>query len=386
MYGNLQEIDINSLLNFLANQKKTGLLLIERKYDVFLSPIFYFILIYQGSIVFAGDENSFTLTRLKQYLTAYKLHNSIKFIRDEISKTNSIVEYEALLILIKYNYLSFEQQKNIANKIIEEVIFQTINLREGNFIWQDNFSLQPLNFFFKLEDILPKVIEDLYQWNKLSHYFQSPLQCPTISYSEQEGLINQDLSVKFNHKIDGKTSLLQLSRFADKSIINVAHLIYPYCQQNLIKIINRYGVSQGEIKKKNYRKVICLSENKNWLQEVEIILEEENYIGLNASNLNEGLNYIFNTKVDLIIVQSDTGNEDAEKFCKIVRSLMEYQTLPIMIVADNFCFQNYLKLKIYGANEYISQKIFQKQGITLIKKYVDDNSEGNLALLTTDVT
>lgn len=31
MYGNLQEIDVNSLLNFLANQKKTGLLLIEKK-------------------------------------------------------------------------------------------------------------------------------------------------------------------------------------------------------------------------------------------------------------------------------------------------------------------------------------------------------------------
>lgn len=125
-----------------------------------------------------------------------------------------------------------------------------MNLRQGNFIWQDNFSLQPLNFFFKLEDILPKVIEDLYQWHKLSHYFQSPLQCPIISYSDKEELINQDLSVKFNHKIDGQTSLLQLSRFANKSIINVAELIYPYCQQNLIKMINRYAVNQGEIKKK----------------------------------------------------------------------------------------------------------------------------------------
>ncbi|MTF38306.1 response regulator [Cyanobacterium aponinum] len=375
MYGNLQEIDVNSLLNFLANQKKTGLLLIEKKYDVFLTPIFYFIFIYQGYIVFAGDENSSTLTRLKQYLTPYELQNNVKFIRDEINKSNSIVEYEGLLILIKYNYLSFEQQKNIANKIIEEVIFQVMNLRQGNFIWQDSFSLQPLNFFFKLEDILPKVIEDLYQWHKLSHYFQSPLQCPIISYSDKEELINRDLSVKFNHKIDGQTSLLQLSRFANKSIINVAELIYPYCQQNLIKMINRYAVNQGEIKKKNYRKVICLSENKNWLQEVEIILEGENYICLNANNLSESLNYIFKTKVDLIIFQLETGNEEAEKLCKVVRSLMEYQTLPIVIVADNFCFQNYLKLKIYGANEYISQKIFQKQGVALIKKYVDDNYE-----------
>lgn len=69
----------------------------------------------------------------------------------------------------------------------------------------------------------------------------------------------------------------------------------------------------------------------------------------------------------MIIFQLETGNEEAEKLCKVVRSLMEYQTLPIVIVADNFCFQNYLKLKIYGANEYISQKIFQKQGVALIK-------------------
>jgi len=135
MYGNLQEIDLNSLLYFFADHKKSGLLLIETKYDIFLSPTFYFILLYQGDIVFAGDDNSFTLTRLKQYLNYYQLDNYLKPISENLNKTHSLVEYESLLILIKQNHLSIQQQTSIVKNLIKEIIFQIINLKEGSFIW-----------------------------------------------------------------------------------------------------------------------------------------------------------------------------------------------------------------------------------------------------------
>lgn len=370
MYGNLQEIDFNSLLHFFAEHKKSGLLLIETKYDIFLSPTFYFILLYQGDIVFAGDENSFTLTRLKQYLNYYKLDNYLKSITENINKTHNLLEYKTLLLLINQKCLSVEQQTNLVKNLIKEIIFQILNLKEGNFIWQEKFSLQPLIFSFKIENILPLIIEETYQWQRLNIYYQSPQQCPFIHSLENKHIINQELEIILNHKIDGETSLVQLARFANKSIVEVATLLYPYSQKNWIKIINKYAIKEQKKIETKYQKIVCISDNKNWQLEIENILDGEKYIFLSATNLNEGLNYIFNTSINLIIFQSDINRKDGEKLCKIIRSLTEYQDLPIILIGEHFNFQNYLKSRIYGANEYLSKRIFTKDIISILQKYL----------------
>lgn len=370
MYGNLQEIDLNSLLYFLADHQKSGLLLIETKYDIFLSPTFYFILFHQGDIVFAGDDNSFTLTRLKQYLSYYHLDQVLQIIANDLNKSHSLLEYETLLILINQHHLSIAQQISIVTNLVKEVLFQTISLKEGDFIWQENFSLQPLAFRFKLHEILPIIIRELYQWQTLTNYYQSPQQCPLINSQENKSLISAKLETRLNHPIDGKTSLIQLSRFAHQSIVDVAKLIYPYCEKNWIKIVNKYAFKKDNIPQKNHQKVVCISDDKNWLLDVERILDRQKYVALNASNLNEGLNYIFNTKINLIIFQSDVNRKDGERLCKIIRSLTEYQYLPIILIAEHFNFQNYLKSRIYGANEYISKSRFRKDIVNLLHKYI----------------
>lgn len=371
MYGNLQEIDLHSLLYFFADHQKSGLLLIETKYDIFLGPTFYFILLHQGDIVFAGDENSFTLTRLKEYLNYYKLDKILQVISQELNQSHCLVEYETLLILTNKNHLSIPQQITIVTSLVKEILFQIINLKEGSFIWQENFSLHPLAFRFKLDKILPVIVQECYQWQTLATYYQSPQQCLLINNLKYKSLIHQELETILNHPIDGKTSLIQLSRFANKSIVDVAKLVYPYCQKNWLKVINKYALEKTQIYQKPYRKIVCISDDKNWLLDLEKILDRQQYIALNATNLNEGLNYIFNTTTNLVIFRSDVNRKDGEKLCKIMRSLTEYQYLPIILIAEHFNFQHYLKSRIYGANEYMSKNRFRKNIVNLLQKYVE---------------
>lgn len=371
MYGNLQEIDLHSLLYFFADHQKSGLLLIETKYDIFLSPTFYFILLHQGDIVFAGDENSFTLTRLKEYLNYYKLDKILQVITREINQSHCLVEYETLLILTNKNHLSIAQQITVVTSLVKEILFQIINLKEGSFIWQENFSLHPLAFRFKLDEILPVIVKECYQWQTLATYYQSPQQCLLINNLEYKSLINKQLETILNHPIDGKTSLIQLSRFANKSIVDVAKLVYPYCQKNWLKVINKYALEKTQIYQKPYRKIVCISDDKNWLLYLEKILDRQQYIALNATNLNEGLNYIFNSTTNLVIFRSDLNRKDGEKLCKIIRSLTEYQDLPIILIAEHFNFQHYLKSRIHGANEYMSKSTFRKNIVNLLQKYVE---------------
>jgi len=211
---------------------------------------------------------------------------------------------------------------------------------------------------------------EFYQWQRLNTYYQSPQQCPVINSLENKYIINQELEIPLNHKIDGQTSLIQLARFANKSIMEVATLLYPYSEKNWIKIINKYAINQEQKLETNYKKIVCISDDKYWRLEVENLLDREKYITLNASNLNEGLNYIFNTTVNLVIFQSDINRKDGEKLCKIIRSLTEYEYLPIILIGEHFNFQNYLKSRIYGANEYISKRRFSKDIINFIQKYI----------------
>lgn len=374
MYGNLQEMDVNSLLSFISREQKSGLLFLETPCHFLVKKIFYFIFFDNGNIIFAGDQQSFDLQRLQEYLTYYKLSDKIQHIEEKLINSMNIAEYEAILLLSEQNLITTNQEKSLLKKIIEEILFNVITLTKGNFIWQGNFKLQPLIIQFKVNSIIPKVISNTQEWYSLNPYIKFPQQYPIITDNLQLKLfISENLYTTLWEKIDGKTSFLQLSRYLHQNLATVGQIIYPYIEMGWIKIKTPFLLpSVNQYSSTKTFNIVCLTKDKNWIFKTEKLLKLKKYNLLSADNLMEGLNYILKYSPDLVILDSEFDTDEQYQLCKMVRNTDNFKNIPIIFLVNKYQYKNNLIAKIHGATECISKKIFNQNLLEIIDKHLRD--------------
>lgn len=372
MYGNLQEIDVNSLFNWISVEQKSGTLFIETESHFSVQKLSYFIFFEHGEIIFAADKQSFDLQRLQEYLTYYELSDKILFIEETLIDVNTIAEYEAILILSQKKIISIHQQKNLITKIIEEILFNIIILPKGDFSWQENINLSPLMMRFTVDSIMPKIASYAQNWQQLNPYIKFPQEYPLITDNIQlKSLVSDHFYENLCKKIDGKTSLLQLSHYLHQDLATIGQLIYPYVEMGWIKIITPVLLSSlpqySLIKTFN---IVCLTNDKHWALKIEKTLNFKQYNLFITDSFAQGLNKILTSSIDLIILDSNIDNNQKYHLCQIIRNTQINQQALIFFLTNKYSYENYLKAKIYGVNEYINRKKINKNFLKIIQKYL----------------
>ncbi|BAQ62237.1 response regulator receiver protein [Geminocystis sp. NIES-3708] len=372
MYGDLQEIDVNSLFYFISTQQKTGVFFVETESNFLMKKLFYFIFFERGEIIFAADQQSFDLQRLQEYLTYYQLNQEIQSIEESLIDVNTIAEYEAILLLSEKKIISINQQKNLIKNIIEEVLFNVFFLRKGYFSWQENINLEPLIIRFNVDFLIPKIANYAQNWQQLNPYIRSPQECPFITNNPQLKLLVSDhLYQTLCAKIDGKTSFLQLSRYLHQDLATIGQFIYPYVEMGWIKIITPFLLSSiSQYSSPKTFNIFCLTQDKNWAFKTEKILHLKKYNLFTTDSFRQGLNNILTSSVDLIILDSDIDHNEKYQLCKILKNIENKKNIPIIFLVNKYNHLNYLTAKIYGVNEYINKKKFNQNLIKIIEQYL----------------
>ncbi|MBL1209708.1 response regulator [Geminocystis sp. GBBB08] len=372
MYGNLQEIDVNSLFSFISTQQKSGILFLENESYFTEKKLFYFIFFDRGDIIFAGDESSFNLQRLQEYLIYYQKDDQIQNIEEKLIDSIGITEYEAILILSQQKIITINQEKILLQKIIEEVLFTIITLTKGNFTWQENFNLQPLISRFKVDSIVPKITNYTQNWQQLKPYIQFPQQFPLIADNLRLKLfVSHNLYRTLCTKIDGKTTFLQLSRYLHENLATIGQIIYPYIEMGWIKIKTPFLLSTiHQYSSTKTFNIVCITQDKNWAFKIKSLLSLEKYKFFISDNFVDGLNYLFTSSIDLIILDSEIDNQEEYKLCKIVRTLENNKHVPIILVVSKYNFKHNLTAKINGVTDSITKKIFNQNLWKILDKYL----------------
>ena len=371
MYGSLEETDVSSLLNFFSEQQRSGIFFIENELSAKYQKNIYFIFFSKGNILFAGDTDSFTFQRIRDYLRYYNLTDNFNGFQKKLNELGSIAEYEAILLLESKSLMSTEDLKSLYRGIIEEILFKMITLNKGNFIWQNSFDLQPLIMTIKIEAILPSVMKKQVAWQKLFPYIKDIEQCP-ILIKEEDYFDTENINKKLLDNINGKTSLIQLSRILNYSVVEVAQMLYPYIQKGFIKLINQPQIEvHSNLFDPINGQIIGFSTSNQWTLNINKISAFHNYNVVIPDDINKFFTYIFNLPIKLIILQSQINNNyNTYNLCKIVRNNSRTSNLPIIMVVNEYLFKDNLISKMYGVTEYISQNFFQKRMLKIIDKYL----------------
>lgn len=372
MHGNLQDIDLSSLLYFVETKQKSGVVFIEKEpLSKTNTENFYFIFFYLGKIVYGGDQQSFSLIRLQNYLSYYNLEQNLKLIGTELMSSVSIAEYEALILLSKKQVISRPQEKDILAQIIKETLFATLSLNRGFFTFNCYYFLQPQINTFQIEEFLPQVYSSLRQWKQYYDYIQSSEQCPIISdHLKLKAFLNDKIYQDFSSIIDGNTSFLQLARYLHKDLGSIARVIHPCIERGWIKVINpALNHDFQDPKTESFFKIICITSDQNWALNTRSLLTPEKYNFVVATNISQGLENIFNIVPNLILFALESSSLNKYQFCQIIRNTKSLIHVPIILIVNHFLFEENLRAKMAGATEYMTKNVLNKNIFNIIDKY-----------------
>ena len=387
MQGNLNELDIRSLLELIELAQRTGLLWVEADnksgkinncYHSQKQKSQWFIFFSCGQIIYAAEGKSGT-SRIDDYLRHYRIKEVDNQIQLASLTSYCIPEYEYLWVLLERKILTPKQARSILYNLISEVLFDLLSLHQGDFLFESSFVLNPQLTTFEITPLTSKISQQIQDWKQLYPYIQSPSQSPILTdITQLRSALPKSTLNKLQRWADGQTSLRQLARFLNKDTLTVAKAIYPYMQDNWVKMVY-YDTRQPSMQTQQVvtqtlpiqkGRIVCIDNAINTGKSIESILKLRGYDAIALTSPLEAIGKIFNLKPDLIFCGLAMSELDGYEICAMLRHSSAFRKVPIIILSASCEFIDRMRAKIIGATDYLTKPFQDTELLIVVEKYL----------------
>ncbi|KYC40264.1 two-component system response regulator [Scytonema hofmannii PCC 7110] len=405
MQGNLKEIDIRSILQLIELGQRTGVLFVEidgsdngKKFGVgnALSsdassagcPQSWFVFFLNGQIIYA--TNGSHLSPLGDYLRHYRINVRLEDIQIAPLEPLNIPEYEYIWVLLQQNIINPVQARSIIQNLISETFFDLLSLYDGRFIFELYPTLTPKLSAWEITPLVTKTVVQLQEWKRLYPFIQSPDRFPVLAdITQLQSSLPHTTLNKLQLWADGKTSLRQLSRYLNRSILTVAKAMYPYVQQGWVKFVcsvtnNDTVETQNSIHKVEVNckaRVVCIDGEREIAADVEFTLRQQGYEAIALTDPLAALGQVFQLKPNLIICNTAMSPLDGYEICKMLRNSTVFRFVPIVLLVDAPEHHSRIKAKMMGATDCLATPFGNTELLKLVERYMNysvigDNDRG----------
>lgn len=391
MQGNLNEIDIRSILQLIELGQRTGELFVESYIQPALSvhsnaasqgfarnfqSQSWFVFFLNGQIVYVTDSDS-SLSRLRDYLRRYRLETSLDRLPVPSVAPQNAPEYSYLWALLEHHILTPEQGRSIIQSIVYETLFDLLSLHQGSFIFEHGSALSPQLTTLKISSLMKKIMQQVQAWKQLHPHIQSPNQC--LALADYIRLRQVLPTATFNHLklcIDGKTSLRQLSRYLNQDILSVGRAMYPFVKHGWIQMLNPVMVSSpnqtSDLQPLNTAipRIVCIDDAIAICEAIESILKFQGYDAVGCTNPLQAFNLVFQLKPDLILCDIAMPELDGYELCAMLRHSCKFRHTPIVMLTGKDQFIDRVKAKMVGATDYLTKPFADHELLMLVEKHL----------------
>lgn len=389
MQGELNEIDVRSILQLVELGQRTGELYVEaynspwgllvrdRTAKTIAHNPSWFVFFQNGSIIYAAD-NSPNLSRLRDYLQAFGLESALKNLSIPAIATINAPEYGHLWALLENRTLAPEQGRIIVQSMIRETLFDLLSLHQGSFIFEIGPSLAPQLINLNIDPLLGIIMKQVQEWKQLSPHIHSPSQCPIITDTD---LLRETVKASTFNTIrkwaDGKTTIRQIARYLRRDIVTVGRALHPYVQQGLVQFsVAATAESHGVPTQFAHAfidrvpRIVCIDDGLTLRKTVEGILSQHGYEVTAIGNPLKALGLAFQLKPDLILCDISMPELDGYEICAMLRKSTLFRQTPIVMLTGKDGFIDRVKARMVGATDYLTKPFGESELLTLIEKYV----------------
>ncbi len=407
MYGNLHEFDIRSLLELIERNQGTGQLLVQtepklpttsEKYSFAQADqSFWLIFFKDGQITYAACNHHLPLQRLQDYLRPYHLESAWEHLPDHESNAlpltssplvgRTLPEYHHLWLLLEHHILDASQGKEILENLVDETLFDLLSLGQADFIFQRNTVLQPQLTTIDINSALSKVTRRLQQWKQLHPYIKSAEQCPLITKDEE---LKQALTPSAYRSLavacQGELSLRRIARYLKKDLLTISQALYPYIQRGWLQLLvspqkqpqKEVSTQASALPPSSTKVVCCVSQQKEIIDQVKFISEQQGYQIILAGNPAEALSVIVRSRPNLIFLTLETSFFSTEDLIRCLRSQPKFTKVPaIAIISEQADPLRLAKAQLLGVTEFLPCPLQESQLLYVFKKYTRESKKKN---------
>lgn len=390
MQGNLNEIDICSILQLIELGQRTGQLWIEAHHPhqnnkttgeqifkhwsiVETTSQSWFVFFLNGQIVYCQTGDS-SLSRIDDCLRHYNLQKRLEKKQIvSLASTNS-PEYAYIWELLEQNIINPKIARSIINVLVEETLFDLLSLHQGSFIFDLGTTLVPQLTTLEITPLVAKITKQMQEWKQLYPHIQSTEQLPIIANINKLGSSLPDIKLKKLHNwADGKTSLRQLARCLNRDILTIAKAIYPYVQQGWLQLVtpeNPKLIAKKQEPEKCQGRILCIEDSAVICQTVELILKQKKYDVVSITKPLESLSLVFQFQPDLILCDIAMPQLDGYEICSMLRHSTAFRLVPIIMLTAKDGFIDRVRARMVGATDYLTKPFTDRELLMLVEQYL----------------
>ncbi|MEA5567156.1 response regulator [Anabaena sp. UHCC 0399] len=383
MQGNLQEIDIRSILQLIELGQRTGQLLIESYSFHYQGKVSkecehkaWYIFFHNGQIIYCQEGNN-NLSRINDYLRHHRGELSLDEQQIDLLSVENASEYGYLWMLLEKNIVNPEKARVLIYRLVCETLFDLLSLQRGRFIFYQDTALAPRLTSWEIAPLMAKITQQLQEWKQLYPYIQSPEQLPILAQTVH---LHSSLPTTTVNKLkqwaDGQTSLRQLSRYLDRDILTLAKTIYPYIQQGWLKLTYpKTTNSQAQVSHKQKMKILCIDQSKTTGEIVESILQPQGYAAIpeviTLTSSLEAISLIFQLQPNLVLCEMAMPELNGYEMCAMLRQSQAFRYIPMIMMTSKDKFIDQVKVKMIGATDLLRKPFNDAELLMLIQKYIN---------------
>ena len=403
MQGSLNEIDLRSILQLIELGQRTGELFIEtfgsstRGEEGIVSQERWlgqgdgqrsrsedsrgwFVFFVSGRIVYAADHNYGQMKRLRDYLRRYDVVDQLKYFNDSAIATNNNPEYAYLWLLLEKNILNPAQARTIISCMVQETLFELLNLRQGAFTFELGNALDPPMISFEIGALITQITKQVQEWKQFHPHIQSPEQVMVIINDEKlQSTLSENLYQRLIFWANGKTSLHQLARYLHRDLPTVARGLYPYIEQGLLQVKNPVSAIAPLSKLPSpwdtfpsvrLPYIACIDDDLTVGKQVELMVRRQGYQILLITNPLETFSQLFQSRPDLILCDITMPRLDGYEICAMLRHSTAFRQTPIIMLTGKEAFMDRVRARMAGATDYLTKPFGEGELLLLLEKYL----------------
>ena len=386
MQGNLNEIDIRSILQLISLGQRTGQLLVEACFhnsDRYTNDYtarhkqFWFVFFINGQIIYCqqGETN---LSRIDDYLRYYRIETRLDQQQLACLGFQNVPEYGYIWALLERNLINPKVAHSIIHSLVYETLFDLLSLHHGSFTFRQGTTLTPQLTSWEIPPLIYKVTQAIQEWKQLYPHIQSAEQLPILADLVQvQSSLPAAAIKKLQRWADGKTTLRQLARHLNRDILTVARAIYPYVQQGWLQLVdsgnNNFTIHREDSRNahKYKTRVVCIDDTRTVCETVESILQPQGYEAIGLTNPLESISLIFQLQPNLIICDIAMPELDGYEICAMLRHSTAFQDTPIIMLTGKDQFIDRVRATMVGATDYLTKPFGDAELLMLIEKYIN---------------
>jgi twitching motility two-component system response regulator PilG len=403
MQGSLNEIDLRSILQLIELGQRTGELFIEtfgsstRGEEGIVSQERWlgqgdgqrsrsedsrgwFVFFVSGRIVYAADHNYGQMKRLRDYLRRYDVVDQLKYFNESAIATNNNPEYAYLWLLLEKNILNPAQARTIISCMVQETLFELLNLRQGAFTFELGNALDPPMISFEIGALITQITKQVQEWKQFHPHIQSPEQVMVIINDEKlQSTLSENLYQRLIFWANGKTSLHQLARYLHRDLPTVARGLYPYIEQGLLQVKNPVSAIAPLSKPPSpwdtfpsvrLPYIACIDDDLTVGKQVELMVRRQGYQILLITKPLETFAQLFQHQPDLILCDITMPQLDGYEICAMLRHSTAFRQTPIIMLTGKEAFMDRVRARMAGATDYLTKPFGEGELLLLLEKYL----------------